>query len=377
MGLQIAFFIIVIFTLVQPVAADTIYREGSPHLSAYIFGSNEINPGYAVALTIVIQNTGLNEIKYVQNSTAVRPDLPNTAKFLVVGLQPGNAPVVVKSDPRMVGDLPGSGKVRTQFSIKVNPDASGGIYTLPLAYNFTYLYTTDQYDQSTLRNTYWTAGGSLPITLVIKPDILVDVLNATPDGINVGTEGYVAMKIRNGGSVFAKNAVVRVLRHGTSPVLPNDSSVFIGDFPPGGIADCRYRVSVLPDAQLQVYPGDVVIVYRNDEGEFVTTRSVTIGIPVGRIVDFAVVSDPVVINPGNKRAVTVMYKNTGAATVYSAQARIIAVDPFTTNSDISDLGDLKPGDTAIATFGLTADSTALIKKYDTGIESTTLTYRTR
>jgi len=63
----------------------------------------------------------------------------------------------------------------------------------------------------------------------------------------------------------------------------------------------------------------------------------------------------------------VTYKNTGAATVYGAQARVIAVDPFTTNDDISNLGDIRPGESAIASFGLTADRTALIKGY--GLDS--------
>jgi len=356
-----------VFSLAVPVNAGIVYSQGSPQLSAYVYGSNEASPGDAIDLAVVVRNTGLNEIKYVQNSTTTRDDLPNTAKFLLVGLTAGDAPVVIKTDPQMIGDLKGASEVRSVFSVKVNADAPSGTYILPLQYNYTYLYTADQYDSASIRYTYWIVNGTLPVQIVIRPDVIVDVLSAKPDHLNVGTEGYIDMKIRNAGSVYGRKAVVRVLRNGNSPILPNDSSVYIGDFPPGSVVDCRYRVSVSGDAQPQSYPADVVVEYENDEGDFIPSRSETIGVPIGGKVEFAIVSDPVVMNPGNKRVVTVTYRNTGAATVYSAEARIIAVDPFTTNDDISSLGDLRPGDSATASFGLTADRTALLKEY--GLDS--------
>ncbi len=107
--------------------------------------------------------------------------------------------------------------------------------------------------------------------------------------------------------------------------------------------------------------------YRNSYGDYVMSRSDTVGLPVRGKVDFAVVSDPVEMNPGSKMMARVVYRNTGAAPVYSAQARIVAVPPFTTSDDISSLGDIPPGASAVATFGLTTDSTATIKEY--GLDS--------
>ncbi|PKL58476.1 MAG: S-layer protein, partial [Methanomicrobiales archaeon HGW-Methanomicrobiales-5] len=91
--------------------AGTKYMAGSPELSAYISGTNEFSPGDDVQMTIVIQNTGLNEFKFIQSGLVDRDDLPNTAKFLTVKLQPGDAPLVIKSDPQMLGDLKGASNV--------------------------------------------------------------------------------------------------------------------------------------------------------------------------------------------------------------------------------------------------------------------------
>jgi hypothetical protein len=101
--------------LTIPVTAGTKYMAGSPELAAYISGTNEFRPGEDAVLTIVIQNTGLNEFKFVQSVIADRDDLPNTAKFLKVTLNPGDAPVVIKSDPQMVGDLKGASSTNAVF----------------------------------------------------------------------------------------------------------------------------------------------------------------------------------------------------------------------------------------------------------------------
>ena len=245
-----AAFIIGIF-LIMPAMADSKYMAGSPELSAYITGTNEFAPGDNVSLTIVIDNTGLNEFKFVNSGIVDREDQPNTAKFLTVTLLPGDAPLVVKSDPQMVGDLPGASNIDAVFTTKIDPDAPAGSYTLLMNYDYTYLYTADQYGVDTIQYTYKTVNGTLQIPIKIKPEVSVHILSATPDQLNAGTEGYIDMKIQNAGSEDGQKSVVMLLRNGNSPIVPVDSSVYIGDFPVGGITDCRYKVMVGPDAQSQ------------------------------------------------------------------------------------------------------------------------------
>ena len=75
--------------LLSPVqAAGTKYMAGSPELSAYISGTNEVGPGDAVQLNVVIQNKGVNQFEFIQSSIISPNDLPNTAKFLT-GKCPG------------------------------------------------------------------------------------------------------------------------------------------------------------------------------------------------------------------------------------------------------------------------------------------------
>lgn len=359
--------LIICACLIAPALAGTKYMAGSPQLSAYISGTNEISPGTEVQLTVVIENTGLNEFKFIQSGIVDRDDLPNTAKFLTVRLQPGDAPLIIKSDPQMLGDLKGAASANAIFTTKINADAQSGTYELPLDLSYTYLYTADQYGVDTIEYTYKTINQSTTLPIKIKPDISIRVLSAIPEHLNVGTEGYVDMKIKNTGSDNGVKSIVKLIRNGNSPIIPTDSSVYIGDFPSGSVVDCRYKLSVSGNAQKQIYPVDVVVVYQNSEGDFVTSRSDSVGVPVGGKTDFSIVSSAASMNPGNKKVITVEYKNTGDTTVSSAQARISAVDPFTSNDDIAYIGDLKPGESRTVSYVMSVDKAATIKEY--GLDS--------
>jgi hypothetical protein len=320
-----------------------------------------------VKLTLIVENSGLNEFKFVQSSIVNTDDQPNTAKFLTVTLNAGDAPIVIKSDPQMLGDLKGASSANAVFSTKIRSDAPSGTYQIPLSLNYTYLYQADQYGVDTIQYYYKTKNETLLIPIKIKPDISIDVISAVPEHLNVGTEGYIDMKIKNTGFEDGSKAVVKIIRNGNSPIIPTDSSVYIGDFPSGSTVDCRYKVSVSSDAESQTYPVDVVVVYQNNEGDFITSRSDTVGIPVGGKVDFSIVSPPGEMNPGNKQVLNVEYKNTGDTAIYSAQARISAVDPFTSNDDTAYIGDLQPGESKTVSFVVSVDRTATIKEY--GLDS--------
>ncbi len=121
-----------------PVLAGTEYL-GSPNLSAHISGPNEFSPGNEVQLTIVIENNGLNEIEFIQSGIVTRDDLPNTAKSVTAALNAGDAPLVIKSDPQMLGDIKGGSNASAVYTTKIYSNAPGGGYMLPLTMNYSVL----------------------------------------------------------------------------------------------------------------------------------------------------------------------------------------------------------------------------------------------
>ncbi len=353
--------------LAAPGAAQGVkYLYGSPDLSATISGTNQFAPGDETRLGVIISNSGLNTHKMVGSTIVTPDDQPNTAKLVTVTLKSSDAPFTVKTDPQFVSDIPGGAAANAVFTVKVADSAEPGTYTLPLEVTYTYLQDAEDYGD-VLRYNYQKKTLTLPLTVQVTPDLQVEVLDIRSESLNVGTEGYVYMTLKNVGHETAEKAIAMVTRSGSSPLIPTDGNAYIGTFEPGETVDVKFKVSVANTAEPQSYPLDVAVTYEDYEGKTVTSRPATIGLPVGGKIAFEVVSPPSTLYLGQKSILEVEYKNSGAATVYNAQARISAVDPFTSSDDTAFLGDLAPGETATARFEVNVDGAGTAKEY--GIDS--------
>jgi hypothetical protein len=363
--MKIHYFLIAIFMvfLIAPAMAGTLYISDGPAFTATVAGTNQFSPGADVQLPVKIENRGLNQIKLVQSGYIEREDLPNTAKFVTAALAPGDAPVIIKSDSQVVGDLPGGKSVQVTYTIKIPKQATAGEYLLPLTITYQYLAGAEQNGGDFIDYQYKTKNVMVTIPLTIEPKVFLEVSPVSNGSLNVGTEGYLDLAVTNSGGEDAHNTIIKILRNGNSPVTPTDSSVYIGDFRAGNSTLCRFKVSVSRDAEAQEYPVDVIAVYKNHEDDTVTSAPTTVGIPVNGKIGFDVVAADAKMSVGKKKAIEVTYRNTGDATAYNAQARISVVDPFTSNDDTAYLGDIAPGKTAVAIYEVGVSSGALAKDY--------------
>jgi len=347
--------------------AEVKYLTGDPDLSASVVGRNEFSPGEEVFLGINIENRGLIEMKFVRSGIVERDDLPSTAKLVKAALSPGDSPLVIKSDPQAVGDIPGGETASVAFTVKIPADAVAGNYTLPLKVTYLYLKNAEQYGQDAISYTYREMDETLDLPIRIRPEAMFETLSISGEHLNAGTEGYLILEVRNSGSEDARDAVLMIARNENSPVIPTDSSLFIGEFPAGSSRESRFKVAISRDAGEGSYPLDVSCRYTNLEGDTVTSDVLTIGVPVGGKIQFSVVSPPSQVHAGQKVVIEVEYQNTGSALARQAQARISAVDPFTSNDDSAYLGDLAPGEKTVARYEVKVDEGATAKEY--GLDS--------
>ncbi len=72
--------------------------------------------------------------------------------------------------------------------------------------------------------------------------------------------------------------------------------------------------------------------------------------------------------PGKSGMLYVTYKNTGEEPAKDATVRVSAADPFSTTDDQAYLGDLNPGEEAVAVFEMDVDETATPKPYSLSSE---------
>jgi hypothetical protein len=360
---SVLIFLILSLIAIMPVMGVDTYVGASPHMSATISGVNEFTPGQDVTVNVLVRNSGVNDIKQLTIGTIDRDDLPTTAKMVMVGLGAGSAPVVIKSDPKNIGDIKSQGLVTVPILAKILSNASMGEYQIPLTIRYTYLESANNDAGEYLQNHYRVVSETFPLTIKIKPQVKINVIEAVPENLNVGSGGYLNLKIQNIGFEDGKKATVKILRSGQSPIIPTDSSVFIGDFPRNATVSCRYKVTVSGDAAKQTYPVDVAVTYENREGDIVTSATDTVGIPIGGKLTFSVSSAPARVIPGSDNVITVNYRNNGDTTAYHSQARISAVDPFTSSDDTAYIGDIKPGENVTARYQISARDDAEIKTY--------------
>ncbi len=359
--------IILVVCAISPVMAGEKIMTGSPELNAHIAGTNEFSPGDDVDIQVVIENTGLNQFEIVESGLITPIDQSNTAKQLTTTLGAGDAPLVVKADPQIVGDLPSSTTATATFHITVNQYAQGGTYQLPILLNYTYLYQANQESDQTLNYQYKAVNETLSIPITIKPEVEVAVSNVETEGLNAGNEGYIYLTVKNVGSDNGQNAVIRIQQNGQSPIVPTDGSFYVGDYPVGSTVNCTFRAQVSSDAQQKTYPLDVLVYYKNYEGDYVDSPIETVGVTVGNKVDFSVTPVAANVTPGANAVITFQFQNTGGTTAYNAEARISAIDPFTSNDDTAFLGTMAPGDVRTASFSVAVDSDATVKEY--GLDS--------
>ncbi|PWR72573.1 COG1361 S-layer family protein [Methanospirillum lacunae] len=355
--------LLILGTVILPVSAGTKFLSGAPNISVSITGSNEFTPGTSVPLELSIQNSGLNTLKIVQSDIVDREDQPSTAKMISASLQEGNAPVLIKSDEQMIGDITGSESKKVVFQIRVKDDAPAGKYMLPLHLSYTYLAEAEQQGTDSISYRYNKKDLTVNIPFEVKSAINLAVIKVTPDTISAGGSGYINVSLKNTGRDTGQEAIALINRSGDSPIIPIDSTVYIGTFSPGSVADVKFKISVSRDAGVQEYPLEIRVNYKNSDGDNLETEGKRIGVPIGEKTGFSITSPVPVIGPGSTKTIDIHYRNTGATSLYSAEVRLSAVDPFTSNDDRAYLGDLHPGDVGHARFEITSSDNAVEKKY--------------
>jgi hypothetical protein len=350
--------------IAAPASAVTQHLGSGPSFTATMTGTNEFVPGQDATISILIKNTGLDSMKQVAMGTIEPEDQQNTAKSVTIGLNSSGDAVIVKTDPQMVGDIQGGNSVTVTFRAKISANATTGReYQLPLTLSYKYPRVIVQEQADVFEFTYNEAEDTLPVIIRIKPEVKAEIIEAVPEQLTKGSEGYLNLKIRNTGMENGTMASVKLIRNGQSPIIPVDSTLYIGDFPSGGIVASRYKVSVSQDASNQTYPVDLVVSYTNREGTVVTSSVTTVGVPVNAKPVFTIQSVVPEVARGAEKIIEVQYRNDGSVPVYYAQARITQHDPITISDNNAYLGEIAPGASATARYEVTTDGAAEIATY--------------
>nr|WP_319375212.1 S-layer protein [uncultured Methanoregula sp.] len=354
---------------ILPCQAGTRYISGGPDLYVSLDSTNQLVPGTTTELPVIIENKGKNTME-LYNAFTLQPDyLPSTAKFATVTLLSGDAPVRVKSNPQIVGDIASGAIVPAMFVVEIPQDAKAGTYTMQAIVSYQYVPQAEQETTADITYYFKDAKTTRPVPVVVRPMVVLAVDEVQSHNLPAGGEGYITFTIRNTGQDTGNRTSVYLVPEGASPVVPYSNGIYVGSLPPNASAPATFKVAVSSNADAaQIYPVSLYAVYRDYEGNTVSSPQVSTGVKFSRKVTFKTTSAPSVITPGKTGIVSVTYQNTGNSTVHNAQARISVIDPFSSDDDTAYLGELKPGQSAVALFSVKTDAGATLKRYSVASE---------
>ena len=313
-----------------------------------------------------------------------------TALGVTAQLSTAGTPLELLSSDYVVGGSLPAGSVSPPFTfiVRVDRSAQPGVYALPLS--VTYKYLAGESDLKSAfggilsYNNYVQGHATLYVYVVIEQafDLVVSVVGT--DNMVPGSDGTVTLQVSNVGDIYAEESVVYLMpslpgppQDGTSVtstlvssglVQPVQSSQFLGTMDPGDVRLLTFKVAVSPYADAGDYPLSAVVSYTDAWGQQKSSNMEVFGVPVLPEMRFSVDDSPVVIKDGKSDDATLNLTNTGSETAYDAVVMMDALDPFVVSYDTVYLGDVKPGGSANATFGISVNPDAVPSTYYVTLE---------
>lgn len=182
-------------------------------------------------------------------------------------------------------------------------------------------------------------------------------------------EARVRAEVVNTGSGTARQAAVRMQGGTDSPVTPTNGQSAVGDLGPGESAPVNFTVAVAADAEPGTNSFAFVVEYENAAGDVLTAPPVRQSLTIEpQQAPFAVENVSTKLTPGGSAQLDVTLRYRGDAPVSAVNARLFPTDPLSSADDGAFLGRLTPGDTATATFTVSAGGSAVPKTYDSSVE---------
>ncbi|EHQ35602.1 COG1361 S-layer family protein [Methanoplanus limicola] len=355
---------LLICMLVMPVSgAGEKFIWSEPKLTATIEGSNEFFPGNTYPVTILIENKAVDTEELLGLEYPMVETDPATALGTDAALTSGDAPVNVKSDSYMVGDIEQGESLTVTYFIYIDDEAEAGNYNLFLMTESRYVFSGYFDESGELRYDFRNSLQEIEIPVKVKGKFIPSDLNVTTENLNSGKEGYINVGFVNSGYASGKDAEAEIIMSPYSPVKIEEGCVYLGDIAFGDSGNARFKAVVSGDVESGVYPAEFIVMYTDESGNSAKSEAEIVGIPVGKGPKFDILSEEFVFSPGETRSFSVSYRNTGDATAYGANSKITAKNPFKAVTDSVILGDIAPGETVTAEYKLSLGGTAILKPY--------------
>jgi hypothetical protein len=310
-------------------------------------GSNELFAGDTGSLAFTIKNTGTQTAR---NATV---GLTSRASGLYFG-SPANP---ARENGVFIETLEPNETRRVSVQVGSTDDLSAGNYPVDGVVSY-----RDENDIAKQSDTLTTG-------VRVRPERSFAIENVETENFRVDeSEARLTGQVINTGPAVAENVVVRMADHGT--VTPTNGESAVGTLEPGESAEVSFTTAISSDAEPGSNSFTFAVEYENADGDVRTASN-----PIRKTAAieperdrFRVDNVSTAVTPGGTAQLSAEVTYVGDSPISAVNARLFTSDPLSTSDDGAFLGRMEPGETATATFRVSATSDALPKEYGASVE---------
>lgn len=334
--------IVVLISLISITAAAS---ENNKFCITKIYPEN-LRPSEVSTVTITLKNIGTRSAHYV--ATEILVDDKSPVKVI------GRAKKSVSYTTQSIGI---DREVTVQYDFYIDKDAEATVYHIPLRVTW-----SDELEDPRFKNETLYFG--IRVSWQSK-EAEIDVLNVitVPAEIKPGTEASVEIKLKNIGGTAISSLNVRLIAEHTFTPVGSDLDEYISELKPGETATACFNVAVDSSAPSLCYEIPLILAYGDEFGSHV--KNTTIGIPVKgapRLFIQEIILEPSKLITDTEGLFMIRVINTGTESAEDVKIRIAGADDILTEEH-QFMGEILPGESQTATFGVSVDEEAEIGKH--------------
>ncbi len=328
---------------------------GQPTLG-FTSSSGALAPGTTTTVDLTVTNRGrINRAGPEQYENRV-----TTARGLILKVGSDDSPIRVNAGQIAVGNVP-TGSVPTGgLSVTVPDGTAPGTYELPVEYSYEQTRIVSYGDGNPeYRDTTITRQGTLEVTVDDRPTF--EVVNRSSEAL-VGQPGRVAVTLKNTGTQTARDATVSISAGNSAMTFAGgtgSASTYAGTWKQGETKTVAFEATVAESGDAGEYSADLSVGYTDDAGIDESSRSISVGIPVGDEQAFAFRDVRSTLRAGYEGQLRGELVNEGPNTVRNPVAVLRSgSDSVTITSSEEAIPTLDPGESAPVNFTVDVSSSA-------------------
>lgn len=349
---------LILFLILIPTVSAYWVSEDIPKVDFYLVNVSPqiIEPGRTTLLNITLKNLA-PAIAVSMNATLDPNDI---SPIDAIGIRKKHVDSVGAADraDAFMGVIQNE-NVQLSIPVYVNQNVSEGVYEVPLV-----LYWEDKI------RVHWSQTLNMGIKIEGNAKVRVAKISTVPVEFRPDTEkDKVIITVENAGKTAAKSVKVDVdLEKPFSEAYSGSSSDFISQISFDDSHDFIIAINIDKDVTAKEYSLPLKLTYRTHDNEYQVNDEIKI--KISNKADFevqSISSAPSVISPGDDFIINIPIKNIGQEKAENVKA-VINTKSYFTGVKTDYLGEIKVGESKVATFDLTVDRDTMPDNYENDLK---------